>query len=49
LQRAEHDKRSAASGTWTGYALAFTAGDIRDEQHSRYCRQPPPPRPSKLI
>ena len=36
MQRAEHDKISAAGGTWTGYALTFAARDIQDEQQSRY-------------
>jgi len=49
VQRAEHNKISAAGGTGSSYALTFAAGDIRGEQHSRYSRQTPHSRPLKLF
>ena len=43
LQRAEHDKRSAAGGAGTGYALTFAAGDIQGKQHAVIAGSPPFP------
>ena len=34
VQRAEHDKRSAAGGARAGYAITFIAGDIQGKQHT---------------
>jgi len=34
VQRAEHDKRSAASGAGAGYAITFISGDIQGKQHA---------------
>jgi len=40
LQRAEHDKRSAAGGARAGYAIIFIAGDIQGKQHGYFGPSP---------
>ncbi len=49
MQHAEHDKRNAAGGAGSSYALTFAAGDIRNEKQSRYNWQPAPALSSEPI
>jgi len=45
VQHAEHDKRNAAGGAGSSYALTFAAVDILGEQKGSYSWQPALPQP----